>query len=88
MAIEMEVEEGLKALEEVEKRYPTMSESEKLILMLLASKNPKKISELSKETSLSLRSIRYSLKKLLGKELIVSYPDFNDLRSYFYQRKA
>ncbi|MFW9991426.1 MAG: hypothetical protein ACFFD4_05160 [Candidatus Odinarchaeota archaeon] len=86
--IEVETEIESESIEEVEKKFPSMSESEKLILMLLSSNKPKKISELSQETSLSLRSIRYSLKKLLNRELILSFPDFSDLRSYYYQRKA
>ncbi|MHA1166423.1 MAG: hypothetical protein ACTSP4_00980 [Candidatus Hodarchaeales archaeon] len=75
-------------INDVERLYPDMSESEKLVMLLLSSSKPKKIGELTKETSISLRSIRYSLKKLQNKNLIISFPDFNDLRSQYYQRRA
>jgi DNA-binding MarR family transcriptional regulator len=83
-----ESESSTVTINDVERLYPNMSESEKLVMLLLSSDKPKKIGDLTKETSISLRSIRYSLKKLLNKDLIISFPDFNDLRSQYYQRRA
>ncbi|MFW9990768.1 MAG: winged helix DNA-binding protein [Candidatus Odinarchaeota archaeon] len=74
--------------EEINEDYPNITVTEIIILYQLDSEMPKKIEEISKETSLSVRSLRYSMKKLIEKELVITYPDFMDLRSKFYKLKA
>jgi DNA-binding MarR family transcriptional regulator len=64
-------------------RGPSLIGVEKKIYDVLSKKKCKP-SELVSITSLSPRSVRHALKKLLDKELIQKTPDLYDLRSYFY----
>ncbi|OLS21833.1 MAG: hypothetical protein HeimC3_33550 [Candidatus Heimdallarchaeota archaeon LC_3] len=51
---------------------------------LIKKSKPKKPEELVQELGLNLRSIRYGLKILIEANLVEKYPDFGDLRSFYY----
>ncbi len=51
---------------------------------LIKNEKPKKPEELVQELGLNLRSIRYGLKILIEAKLVNKYPDFGDLRSFYY----
>ena len=51
---------------------------------LMNHSKPKKPEELVRELGLNLRSIRYGLKILIEANLVDKYPDFGDLRSFYY----
>ncbi|MFW9993165.1 MAG: winged helix-turn-helix domain-containing protein [Candidatus Odinarchaeota archaeon] len=75
-------------IDDIDEKYPGTSEQEKLILLQLSSEKSIKVQDILEEVTLSIRTVRYSLKKLQEKGLIETFPDFNDLRSQFYRLKA
>ncbi|MHA1989756.1 MAG: hypothetical protein ACW981_10060 [Candidatus Hodarchaeales archaeon] len=48
---------------------------------------PVKPDDLVKKLGIKLRSVRYGLKLLLNKNIIIRQPDLIDLRSYYYSTK-
>ena len=62
-----------------------LPKSAKTVFLALIKKGPMKSKELSKQTSLSSRTVRYGLEILRKHSLIRRIPDFNDLRSHFYK---
>ena len=57
---------------------------EKKIYNTLRTEKKCKPSDLVSITSLSPRSVRHALKKLIDKELVSKIPDLYDLRSFYY----
>lgn len=66
-------------------RMPTTSKSDMKIVYCLGKNGTLKPQDIAKKTRISLRSVRYSLKKLVDLDMVIRVPDLKDLRSYYYK---
>jgi DNA-binding MarR family transcriptional regulator len=62
----------------------SLPKSAQIIFLKLVENGPQKSRELSENTALSPRTVRYGLEILRAQELVKRIPDFNDLRSHYY----
>ena len=69
------IEEG----EELSKLSPSALE-----IFIILKEGPFTPKDILEKTSLSPRTLRYALKKLLGLKLVRKFPNFQDLRQNYY----
>lgn len=59
-------------------------QSKKLLSLILKKSGPFRAVDLTKDSGMNQRSVRYALKILEEKELVEKIPDLGDLRSNIY----
>lgn len=69
----------------IKQRMPTTSKSDMQIILCLGKSGILKPQDIALKTRISLRSVRYSLKKLVDLNMVIRVPDLEDLRSYYYK---
>jgi predicted transcriptional regulator len=68
--------------------YTTLPPSSKTVLEILNSNGAMTHKDLVQKTSLAPRTVRYALKKLKEKQLIIEKFNFRDARQIIYQNRT